>query len=279
MNRMTDSGLLPQVDVEDEELQSVVAGQVRKLEQVLAALQERVREIENDSGLNREGRRDRKKELAAEFAPKLKSALNLPELERLDSRVQTLEERLFESGPHVEVDLDNEDLVRRQARETREILRRRFADTDDPEARQELLDVIRDAVENNEVATLIALRDAPPAFPVLDGEDLPDLDAIRRRHAETHFPEQVQGTRDRRSTVSIAHHNVERARERFRELTGSDPVDTPRFHVVENGSLEPLDTDVFGDEGADQEGDTAEGEGKTEPADEPAGEGAEPVTA
>lgn len=263
--RMTDHGLLPQVDVDDEELQSLVAGQVKRVEGVLSEFRERVRAIESDPGLNRQGRRERKRELAEEFAPRMEEALNLDEAKRLDSRVKTLESRLFEKGPNVEIDLEHEDRIRQQARETRELIRRRLEEAEGPEERQRIADRIRDAVEQNDAVTLIALRDAPPAFPVLEGDDLPDLREIRAAHAEEHFPSKVQEARNYRRTVSTIHHNISQSREEFRELAGVDPVEEPRFHVVEEGSMEPVEP--FADE---------EGETETESADEPAGE---PVTA
>jgi len=267
MLRMTENGLLPQVDVSEEKLESLVAGQAQAVEDRLAQLREAVREIENDDGLTRKGKRERKRELADQFSDVFAEAVNVSELQRLTNRVEDLEKGLYERSPRLDMpDADPDDLRARE-REVRDRIRNRL---EDPNGDLDLMETLREAARNDEKLLLRAVERDP--MPVLDEGKLRE---VRDIHARQHYPEQVEKLENRRSTVRMLHHNAEQAAEAFQNLTGTSPMEVPMpAFMQESSSVEEDDSIRIADISHSEAEDTSEG--GEEPA-EASENGAEPA--
>lgn len=264
MTKLSDSGMIVGYEVGDEELDSVLSGQVARAEEALSETREKVREIENSDHFTDEGKKARKKLVVEQARREIRSALNVQRLERLHRQIEGKEKALFDQSNRLEVeDMDEED-VRTLEQETRQLLREK-AQQENGEL--EVYTTLLDAARNDDRITLRAAERAPDSFPVLSEERVRKVQEV---HAHSVFPDHVEDLRTKRQAFSILQHNIAEARDSFRSMTGEDPVNSPVFSVHHsNGDVEDFELD-----GSPQE--------EPDSAEERAGEGgepAEPVTA
>lgn len=227
--------------IEQEEYRSLVTGQATTLTEMLESFEEEVARIDRDPHLSSEGRTAAKEELTERWKPKLRAALNVEATEKLVRDIERREHSLFVRSNRLsleDTDLDPE-IAKEQVRETRALLRQKLQEEGGD---LEVLMIAREAARNDDRVTLRAVEFAPPSFPLLPEEK---LRAVQEIHAGERFPEHTEELREMRRALSVLQENSLAGRDAIRKLTGSDPVDSPSFHVVKrNAELEPLDADL-----------------------------------
>lgn len=240
MLRLTVNGLVEGSlsGVEDEELTSLVEGQVSTLEETFAEIRHALAKIEDNRELTDEGKTVRRAQLVEEWRPRLRSALNLDALGRLSRQIETKTRMMHQFSNRLDLEhLDvGEEEAREMVRETRRLLRQKLAEDG---GTLEVQRIVGQAAIDDDIITLRAAELAPPSFPLLSDEV---LEPIRARHAAEHFPEHAAELQQKRRTLARLQFNANEARERIKELTGEDPLSGPEFYVLqEDYSLEPYE--------------------------------------
>lgn len=209
-------------DLGDDDLQAVLGRQATGLQASMDRLREEVREIDDDSALSRQGKRERRAEKVAELRNAVRSAAMLDKLDALRAEAERMRERLFNPKHLLEMEDGDTDRELAAEREIRDHLRRmREREDGDLEVQQTL----RQAAREDDRLVLRAVENDPlqGRHPLASEETLRE---VREEHVRARFPDKLAGVEARERVVDLMATNLQRANEVSREVAGEPVVET-----------------------------------------------------